>query len=140
MFRIDKRLVPNLRCLKITLKYDINAMELLDKLFDHDVLFSLTKFTLEGIVTGPNVVSKLLSMLCHQCSYTYIVQCQVPETLHILINGLPKLNFIIFHGVLTGENEQESKMRDLPNHCKRAYRMEDLREHTNAPILHVWLQ
>ncbi|CAF4896214.1 unnamed protein product [Rotaria socialis] len=320
MFRIDK--------------------QLLDKLFDHDVLFSLTKFTLEETVTGPNVVSKLLSMLCHQCSYTYIVQwfvkttislsdtssillnalqqlkgripielelflykddysikaftlprkdkylcaytyfnknivhvqshwsctlstalnnsltcintvalnvscrqitsltiynsfdlyqlrlllskmihlrtlelfyqfdydlddernkqnviklfndtslcnmlmsnglkklhfytdweypdtigivslivkqlphleiielncqngSQVPETLHILINGLPKLNFIIFHGVLTGENEQESKMRDLPNHCKRAYRMEDLREHTNAPILHVWLQ
>ncbi|CAF4685277.1 unnamed protein product [Rotaria sp. Silwood2] len=355
--RIDKRLVPNLRCLKITLKYDINAMELLDQLFDHDVLFSLTKFTLEGMVTGPNVVSKLLSMLCHQCSYTYIVRwivkntislsntssillntlqqlkgripielelclynngysietftlprkdkslcaykylnknfvhvqshwpctlstalnnrltcinkitldgrcsqtndeflsylltivscrqitsltiddsfdlcqlrlllskmihlrtlelfyhfdydlddernkqnviklfndtslcnilmsnglkklhfytdweypdmigivslivkqlphleiielnyhngSQVPETLHILINGLPKLNFIIFHVCLTGENEQESKMRDLPNHCKRAYRMENLRELADAQILHVWLQ
>ncbi|CAF4278475.1 unnamed protein product, partial [Rotaria sordida] len=56
--RIDKRLVPNLRRLKITLKYDTNAMDLLDQLFDHNVLFSLTKFTLEGMVTGPNVVSK----------------------------------------------------------------------------------
>ncbi|CAF0774666.1 unnamed protein product [Rotaria sordida] len=346
--RIDKRLVPNLRRLKITLKYDTNAMDLLDQLFDHNVLFSLTKFTLEGMVTGPNVVSKLLSMLCHQCSYTYIVrwivkttislsntssillntlqqlkeripielelclyndsysikaftlprkdkslyaykqshwpyslsralnnrltcinqitldgrysqtndEClsylltivscqqitsltiddpfdlcqlrlllsktihlrtlellyyfdydlddernkqnviklfndtslcnilmsnglkklhfytdwqypdtigivslivkqlphleiielnchdgsQVPETLHILINGLPKLNFIIFHTLLTGENEQESKMRDLPNRCKRAYRLENLRELAHATILHVWLQ
>ncbi|CAF5027055.1 unnamed protein product [Rotaria sp. Silwood1] len=97
MFRIDKRLVPNLRCLKITLKYDINAMELLDKLFDHDVLFSLTKFTLEGIVTGPNVVSKLLSMLCHQCSYTYIVQWFVKTMISlsnassILLNALQQL-------------------------------------------------
>ncbi|CAF3639615.1 unnamed protein product [Rotaria socialis] len=354
---IDKRLVPNLRRLKITLKYDINAMELLDQLFDHDVLFSLTKFALEGIVTGPNVVSKLLSMLSHQCSYTYIIRwivkttialsntssiflntlqqlkgripielelclhndgysidactlprkdkslyaykylnknivyvqshwsctlstavnnrltcinqialgggcspandellsylltivscrqitsltiddpfdlCQlrlllskmihlrtlelfyhfnydlddernkqnviklfndillcnilmsnglkklhfytdweypdmigivslivkqlphleiieinchnsshIPEILHIVINGLPQLNFIVFHGWLTGENEQESKMRDLPNHCKRAYRMENLREVADATILQVWLQ
>ncbi|CAF3653822.1 unnamed protein product [Rotaria socialis] len=76
---------------------------------------------------------EIMELNCHNGS-------QVPEILHILINGLPKLNFIIFHGVLTGENEQESKMRDLPNHCKRAYRMEDLREHINAPILHVWLQ
>ncbi|CAF1448085.1 unnamed protein product [Rotaria sordida] len=97
MFRIDKRLVPNLRCLKITLKDDINAMELLDKLFDHDVLFSLTKFTLEGIVTGPNVVSKLLSMLCHQCSYTYIVNWFVKTTISlsnassILLNALQQL-------------------------------------------------
>ncbi|CAF3473582.1 unnamed protein product, partial [Rotaria sp. Silwood2] len=27
-------------------------------------------------------------------------------------------------------------MRDLPNHCKRAYRMENLRELADAQILH----
>ncbi|CAM4985216.1 unnamed protein product, partial [Rotaria socialis] len=94
---IDKRLVPNLRRLKITLKYDINAMELLDQLFDHDVLFSLTKFALEGIVTGPNVVSKLLSMLSHQCSYTYIIRWIVKTTIalsntsSIFLNTLQQL-------------------------------------------------
>ncbi|CAF3029004.1 unnamed protein product [Rotaria socialis] len=72
-------------------------MELLDKLFDHDVLFSLTKLILEGIVTGPNVVAKLLSMLCHQCSYTYIVQWFVKTTIslsdtsRILLNALQQL-------------------------------------------------
>ncbi|CAF3292720.1 unnamed protein product [Rotaria sp. Silwood2] len=95
--RFDKRLVPNLRRLKITLKYDINAMELLDQLFDHDVLFSLAKFTLEGMVTGPNVVSKLLSMLCHQCSHTYIIRWIVKTTISlsntcsILLNTLQQL-------------------------------------------------
>ncbi|CAF3595229.1 unnamed protein product [Rotaria sordida] len=279
--RIDKRLVPNLRRLKITLKYDTNAMDLLDQLFDHNVLFSLTKFTLEGMVTGPNVVSKwivkttislsntssillntlqqlkgripielelclyndsysikaftlprkdkslyaykyinknivhvqshwpyslsralnnrltcinqitldddernkqnviklfndtslcnilmsnglkklhfytdwqysdmigIVSLIVKQLPHLEIIELnchdgsQVPETLHILINGLPKLNFIIFHTLLTGENEQESKMRDLPNRCKRAYRLENLRELAHATILHVWLQ
>ncbi|CAF0752192.1 unnamed protein product [Rotaria sordida] len=272
--RIDKRLVPNLRRLKITLKYDTNAMDLLDQLFDHNVLFSLTKFTLEGMVTGSNVVSKqshwpyslsralnnrltcinqitldgrysqtndeclsylltivscqqitsltiddpfdlcqlrlllsktihlrtlellyyfdydlddernkqnviklfndtslcnilmsnglkklhfytdwqypdiigIVSLIVKQLPHLEIIELnchdgsQVPETLHILINGLPKLNFIIFHTLLTGENEQKSKMRDLPNRCKRAYRLENLRELAHATILHVWLQ
>ncbi|CAM4984113.1 unnamed protein product [Rotaria socialis] len=281
---IDKRLVPNLRRLKITLKYDINAMELLDQLFDHDVLFSLTKFALEGIVTGPNdkslyaykylnknivyvqshwsctlstavnnrltcinqialgggcspandellsylltivscrqitsltiddpfdlcqlrlLLSKMIhlrtlelfyhfnydlddernkqnviklfndillcnilmsnglkklhfytdweypdmigivSLIVKQLPHLEIIEINchnsshIPEILHILINGLPQLNFIVFHGWLTGENEQESKMRDLPNHCKRAYRMENLREVADATILQI---
>ena len=52
-------------------------MEQLDQLFDYDVLFSLTKFILSGIVTGPNIVRKLLSMLSHQCSYTLMVRWNV---------------------------------------------------------------
>jgi hypothetical protein len=61
--------IPNLRRLKITSKYDIRTVELLDRLFDHNVLFSLTKFTLLGIVSGPDVVHNLLSMLHPQCLY-----------------------------------------------------------------------
>ena len=62
---IDKRLVPNLRRLKIRSKYAMHTMELPDGLFDHDVLFSLTNFTLVGMVTGPYIVRKLLSMVSH---------------------------------------------------------------------------
>ncbi|CAF4898421.1 unnamed protein product [Rotaria sp. Silwood1] len=306
--RIDKRLVPNLRRLKITLNYNSYATELLDQLFYHDVLYSLTNFTLVGMVNGPYIVCKLLSMLCHQCSYsaftlpridksldaysyfdksticvqsrwsytvptlnnrlTYVnnitlngrrsqidneflcylrtiiswhqiisltiddsfdlcqlslilskmihlrslelhyhfnynvdddwnnqnlmklfndtslcniltsnglqklhlytnweypdtiiiaslivkrlphleiieLNChnssQVPETLHILMNGLPKLNFIIFHAFLTGEKQQELKMQDLQKHCTRTYRIEDLEPLADMTIIHIWL-
>jgi hypothetical protein len=71
---IDKRLVPNLRRLKIRSKYNMNTMELPDGLFDRDVLFSLTHFTLVGMVTGPYIVRNLLSMLSHQCSYVLNVR------------------------------------------------------------------
>jgi hypothetical protein len=74
--KIGKRLVSNLRCLKITLKNYVHGVEL-DQLFDHDVLFSLTNFTLLGLMTGPDVVRNLLSMLCHQCSYTLMVRWHV---------------------------------------------------------------
>jgi hypothetical protein len=47
----------------------MHTMELPDRLFSHDVLFSLTNFTLVRMVTGPYIVRKLLSMLSHQCSY-----------------------------------------------------------------------
>jgi len=77
VFSIDKHLTPNLRRLKITSKYNIHTMELPARLFDRDVLFSLTNFTLVGMVTGPYVVRKLLSMLCHQCSYTLHVRWHV---------------------------------------------------------------
>ncbi|CAF4530701.1 unnamed protein product, partial [Rotaria sp. Silwood2] len=71
---------------------------------------------------------EIIELNCHNSS-------QVPETLHILMNGLPKLNFIIFHGFLTGENQQESKMRDLQKHCRRAYRMEYRGSLTDVTIL-----
>ncbi|CAF4449017.1 unnamed protein product [Rotaria sp. Silwood2] len=76
---------------------------------------------------------EIIELNCHNSS-------QVPETLHILMNGLPKLNFIIFHGFLTGENQQESKMRDLQKHCRRAYRMEYRGSLTDVTILNIWLQ
>jgi hypothetical protein len=71
---IDKRLVPNLRRLKIRSEYNMHNMELLDGLFDDDALFSLTHFTLVGMITGPYIVRKLLSMLNHQCSYVLNVR------------------------------------------------------------------
>jgi hypothetical protein len=65
---------------------------------------------------------------------------EVPETLHILMNGLPKLNFIIFHGFLRSTNELHSKLRDLQKHNIRAYRMEycNLSPYDGA-VLYVWL-
>ncbi|CAF4590445.1 unnamed protein product, partial [Rotaria sp. Silwood2] len=95
--RIDKRLVPNLRRLKITLNYNSYATELLDQLFYHDVLYSLTNFTLVGMVNGPYIVCKLLSMLCHQCSYRLAVRWIVKTTISfsntsiILLNTLQQL-------------------------------------------------
>ncbi len=71
--KINKNLVPNLRRLKITLGNYIDNVEPLDQLFDHNVLFSLTNFTLLGLVTGLKVVRNLLSMLCHHCSYKLMV-------------------------------------------------------------------
>ncbi len=54
----------------------IHGVEL-NQLFDHDVLFSLMNFTLLGLMAGPDVVRNLLSMLCHQCSYTLMVRWHV---------------------------------------------------------------
>ena len=75
--KINKNLVPNLRRLKITLDNYIDNVEPLDQLFDHNVLFSLTNFTLLGLVTGFKVVRNLLSMLCHYCSYKLMVTWHV---------------------------------------------------------------
>ncbi|CAF4428107.1 unnamed protein product [Rotaria sp. Silwood2] len=90
--RIDKRLVPNIRHLKITLKYNSHATELLDQLFDQNVLFSLMNFTLVGMVTGPDVVCNLLSMLSHQCSYTLIVRWIVKTTISLSNTSIILLN------------------------------------------------
>ncbi|CAF4472379.1 unnamed protein product [Rotaria sp. Silwood2] len=70
------------------------------------------------------------------------VNNQVPEALHILINGLPKLNFLIFRGGLTGGNQQHSKMRDLWKNSTRAYRMECYNPLINIDesILYLWLR
>jgi len=67
---------------------------------------------------------------------------QVPEALHILINGLSKLNFLIFHGGLRGGNEQHSKMHDLKKNSMRDYRMECYIPliTIDEPVLYLWLQ
>ncbi len=83
MSSIDKRLVPNLRRLKISSKHVTFANGLLDRLFDCDVLFSLTNFTLVGMVIGLNVLRNLLSMLGHQCSYAFDVRWSVPTAISL---------------------------------------------------------
>jgi hypothetical protein len=92
VFSIDKRLLPNLRRLKITSKYNTHTIELPDRLFDRDVLFSLTNFTLVGMVTGPYVVRKLLSMLCHQCSYVLNVRWHVKTAISLSDTSVVLLN------------------------------------------------
>lgn len=66
---------------------------------------------------------------------------QVPETLHILMNGLPKLNFVIFHGELADVNELHSKLRDLQKYNMRAYRIDYCNPfpHYGIAVLYVWL-
>jgi len=64
---------------------------------------------------------------------------QVPETLHILMNGLPKLNFLTFHGGWGGGSQPYSKMRDLQKHNTRTYRMEYYDELDGGAMLYVWL-
>ncbi len=83
---IDKRLLPNLRRLKIMLKYNTRTNGLLNRLFDRDVLFSLINFTLVGMVTGPDVIRNLLSMLSQQCSYKLVVRWTVKTTMPPLSN------------------------------------------------------
>ena len=58
-------------------------MELHDRLFDSDVLFSLTKFTLVGLIIGPNVLRNLLSMLSQQCSYAFNVRWSIPTAISL---------------------------------------------------------
>jgi hypothetical protein len=64
---------------------------------------------------------------------------QLPETLHILMNGLPKLAFLIFHGSRRDRNQQHPKMRDLQKYSTRAYRMEYYDELSGERMLYVWL-
>lgn len=67
---------------------------------------------------------------------------QLPEALHIFINGLSNLNFLIYHGRLRGGNEQHSKMFDLQQNSVRPYRIEYYTpaESCEEPVLYLWLQ
>ncbi|CAF4152120.1 unnamed protein product [Adineta steineri] len=99
---INKHLVPNLRRLKITLNNDIRDVESIDQLFDHDVLFSLTNFTLVGIVTGSRVVRNLLSVLSDQCSYTLMVHWRQCYTIAVLT--IPQAKKTSYANEYLGEN------------------------------------
>ena len=74
---------------------------------------------------------QLIEFNCHNS--------QVPETVHILMNGLPKLTFLIFHGSWRGRNQQHSQMHDLQKYSARAYRMEYYNELAGDRMLYVWL-
>jgi len=96
---INKRLAPNLRRLNINWIANVVTVEpienvitvkSIEKLFEHDVLFSLTNFTLLAKIAGPYVLQNLLSMLSSQCLYSLDVNwfvgtvVSLPETSAIL--------------------------------------------------------
>ncbi|UJR14510.1 hypothetical protein I4U23_001506 [Adineta vaga] len=80
---INRQLVSNLRRLKITLKHYNSSVDSVDQIFDRDVWFSLTKFTLLGPVAGPTSIRNLLSMLSSHCSYTLMVTWHVQNMISL---------------------------------------------------------
>ncbi|CAF5023467.1 unnamed protein product, partial [Rotaria sp. Silwood1] len=68
---INKRLASNLRRLKIEWFTSIIDLESVNKLFECDVLFSLTNFTLLATIADPYILQNLLSMLSNQCLYSF---------------------------------------------------------------------
>jgi hypothetical protein len=89
---INKRLAPNLRRLKIRWFGSMLNLGSVNKLFECDILSSLTHFSLEARMAGPYVLGNLLSMLSKQCSYFFDVHWSVTpavtlsETSNILSN------------------------------------------------------
>ena len=73
---IDKRLAPNLRRLKMNWAKEIN-LKSIEMLFDDDVLFSLTQFTLLAKIEDVNVLHNVLSKLSSQCSYQFDVAWKI---------------------------------------------------------------
>ena len=98
---INKRLAPNLRRLKIKWFNSIIKLKSINKLFEHDVLFSLTHFTLLGKITGCHVLLNLVSMISNQCLYSFDVQwlmrtvVSVPNPNKILSKTFEKLKGLI---------------------------------------------
>src|ERR1700722_19576622 len=78
---IDRRLVPNLRRLKITWQDRVVTLQALNQLFHRDVFFSLTHFSLIGRVANVHVIQQLLSTLSAQCSYSLDVMWYVETAL-----------------------------------------------------------
>ncbi|CAF4472188.1 unnamed protein product [Rotaria sp. Silwood2] len=94
---INKRLSPNLRRLKIKWFGPLIDLESVNKLFERDVLFSLTNFTFLARIDGPHVLHNLLSMLSSQCLYSFNVKwfmetiISLSETGKILCNTFQQL-------------------------------------------------
>ena len=150
----------NLRTLELCYHFNYssdansNKQNLIDLLNDTslcNILMSngLQKLNLDTNGKYPDMIENIASLIVKQLPHLQIIELrlhdsqniQVPEGLHILINGLPKLNFLIFHGSLRGGNEQHSKMRDLWKNSTRAYRMECYNPLIiiGASILYLWL-
>jgi hypothetical protein len=132
---------------------DSNKQNLIDFLNDTslcNMLMSngLQKLNLYTNWEYPDMIG-IASLIVKQLPHLQIIELncgnsrnsQVLQALHILINGLPKLNFLIFHGGLRGGNQQHSKMRDLWKNSTRAYRMECYNPliTIDEPVLYFWL-
>ncbi|CAF2821266.1 unnamed protein product [Rotaria sp. Silwood2] len=84
---INKRLAPNLRRLKIKWFGPVIDLESVNKLFERDVLFSLTSFTFLARIDGPHVLHNLLSMLSSQCLYSLDVKWFVETIISLSETG-----------------------------------------------------
>ncbi len=76
---IDKRLAPNLRRLKLNCVNKIVDVKSIEMLFEDDVFFSLTNFTLLAEITDLDVLHKVLSKLSNQCVYRFDVLWAVKD-------------------------------------------------------------
>jgi hypothetical protein len=92
---ISKYLVPNLWRLKIAWFNTIMNVDSINELFQVDVLFSLTKFTLSGEVDGPNVLQHIRSKLSSQCLYSFVVEWHVKNV--VSLSESDNIFFNIFH-------------------------------------------
>ncbi len=103
----------------------------------------LKKLHLYTVSTYPDMIGIALLIVKHlphlQVIELHFHRREFFETLLILMNGLPKLNFIICHAILEGENRQHSKMHDLLEYSTRACRIEYCNLCDSEPMLFVWL-
>ena len=94
---VNKRLAPNLRRLKMNWDGEIN-LKSIEMLFDDDVLFSLTNFSLLAKINSVYVLYNVLSKLSIQCLYQIDVRWNVlndhmslPDTVNYLSNAFERL-------------------------------------------------
>jgi hypothetical protein len=144
----------NLRTLQLHYHFDYdfdddsNKQNLIDLFNDTSLcnilmsngLQKLFLYTDSGYPDMTNIAFLIVKQLPHlQIIELCINNIQMFETLLILMNGLPKLNFVIFHGGLEDGNQEHSKMRVLRKYSTRAYRMEHCNLLDGAEMLYVWL-
>jgi len=70
-------------------------VDTINELFEVDVLFSLTKFTLWGRVDGANVLQHIRSKLSSQCLYSFDVEWHVKNV--VSLSESDKIFFNTFH-------------------------------------------
>ncbi len=144
----------NLRTLQLNYHFDYdsdddsNKQNLIDLFNDASLcnilmsngLQKLFLYTDSGYPDMTDIAFLIVKQLPHlQIIELCINNIQIVETLLILMNGLPKLNFIIFHGGLEGGNQEHSKMRVLRKYSMRDYRMEHCNLLDGAAMLYIWL-
>ncbi len=89
---INKRLAPKLRRLKMNWTEKVVNVKWIEMLFECEVLFSLTNFTLLAQISDLDVLHQVLSKLSSKCFYRFDVkwdvmdQVSVSETSNILSN------------------------------------------------------
>lgn len=77
MTSINKCIAPNLCRLRLIWFNTIMNVDSINKLFEIDVLFSLTKFSLSAQLNDPNVLQDIRSKLSSQCLYSFDVMWHV---------------------------------------------------------------